>query len=231
MLLSYSHLPTHRHDLPAHRHAMRPRTLISHRLYFGIDAVKLRLGSSRVASRIVGLPPERARVSARHLWQDFGVDPAEGQALVEVFLAQGLLKSQGERTDDYVLTERFLEFAAARVVEPLLRSRAKLLVAEAGTLAERINTEWTHNPYEIELVAPFGSYMSRDEQLAELNLGIVLRSRDLARRSRWRRTASKVDGASEIRTAFRKLSSFVAAEVIKDRRLLPRPFAVVFQQR
>jgi hypothetical protein len=104
-------------------------------------------------------------------------------------------------------------------------------VAEAGTLAERINTEWTHNPYEIELVAPFGSYMSRDEQLAELNLGIVLRSRDLARRSRWRRTASKVDGASEIRTAFRKLSSFVAAEVIKDRRLLPRPFAVVFQQR
>src|SRR5580765_2205831 len=81
-------LSTHRHDLPAHRHAMRPRTLISHRLYFGIDAVKLRLGSSRVASRIVGLPPERARVSARHLWQDFGVDSAEGQALVEVFLAQ-----------------------------------------------------------------------------------------------------------------------------------------------
>jgi hypothetical protein len=210
---------------------MKPRTLITHRLYFGMDALKLRQGSGRVATRIVGLPPERARVSARHLWQDFGVDSSEGRALVEVFVAHGLLQAQGERKDDYFLTERFLEFAAARVVEPLLRPKAKLLLAEAGTLAERINADWTHNPYEIELVAPFGSYMSRDEQLAELNLGIVVRPRDAARRTRWRRMASNAEGASEMRAAFRKLSSFVDVEVVKDRQRLPRPFAVVFQQR
>ena len=103
-------------------------------------------------------------------------------------------------------------------------------MAEAAALAERINAEWTHNPYEIDLVAPFGSYMSRDEQLAELNLGIVVCSRDAARRTRWRRMANNVDGANEIRAAFRKLSSFVDVEMIKDRQRLPRPFAVVFQR-
>jgi hypothetical protein len=98
-------------------------------------------------------------------------------------------------------------------------------------LAARINAEWTHNPLEVEAVAPFGSYMSLDEELAELDLGIVAQPRETVRRVRWGRVATKTEGAIEIRAAFRELSSFVRVQMVRDRQLLPRPFAVVFQQR
>ena len=84
-------------------------------------------------------------------------------------------------------------------------------------------------PLEVDSVVAFGSYMSLDETLAELDLAVIVRSRGPARRTRWKRMASKPDGASEIRAAFRELSSFVHVQIVKDLRLLPRPFAVVFQ--
>ncbi len=34
-----------------------------------------------------------------------------------------------------------------------------------------------------------------------------------------------------MRTAFRELSSFIRVKMVTDKRLLPRPFAVVFQER
>ena len=43
---------------------MKALTLVTQRLYFGIDALSLRAATGRVLSRVVGLPPERARVSA-----------------------------------------------------------------------------------------------------------------------------------------------------------------------
>jgi hypothetical protein len=207
---------------------MRVRTLVTGRLYFGLDALNLRAATARVLARVVGLPPERARVSARNLCQDFGVDTTQGQALIDELIAEGLLEAPDELQTDYGLTERFLEYAAARVVEPLPRQRAKQLLSQACALAVEINDAWTHNPLEIEAIAPFGSYMTRDTKLAELALGIVVRPRAATRRARWGRMKAKSDGARAIRAAFRELSSFVVVRMVNETQLLPRPFAIAF---
>lgn len=207
----------------------RQRTFITHRLYFGVEARRLRDGSGRVLSRVVGLPPERARVSANHVKHDFGMNTVEGNALVDEFVAEGLLQPRAERNNDFFLTERFVEVASARVVEPLPRTRAKLLVGKAGELAGRINAEARHNPLAVEAIAAFGSYMSLDDELGDLELALVVRARDAVRRIRLRPMLSKADGASEIRRAFRELSSFVHVHLVTDLHLVPRPFAVVFQ--
>ena len=97
--------------------------------------------------------------------------------------------------------------------------------------AARINAEWTRNPLEIELVAPFGRYLKHDAQLSSLELGIVVQPRAPSRRARWGRFTTKPDGARDMRNAFRELSSFIRVHMVNDKRLLPRPFAVVFQER
>jgi hypothetical protein len=207
----------------------RQRTLITHRLYFGVEARRLRDGSGRVLSRVVGLAPERARVSAHHVKQDFGMNTVEGSALVEEFVAEGLLQPRAERHGDYFLTERFVEVASARVVQPLARTRAKLIVGKAGDLGARINAESRQNPLAIDAIAVFGSYMSLDDELGDLELAVVVRAREPVRRIRLRAMASKAEGAREIRHAFRELSSFVHVHLVTDLRVVPRPFAVVFQ--
>jgi hypothetical protein len=204
---------------------MKARTLITQRLYFGMDALKLRASTGRALARIVGLPRERARISAPNLHQDFAVNTVEGQALIGQLVSAGLLQPAPERDDAYRLTERFFEFAAARVVEPLQRPRAKLLLAAGCKLAERINREWTQNPLEIDAFAVYGAYMSREHQIDELNLGIVVAARA---RSRWMLT--KPDGASQLRGAFRELSSFVNVRLVTERGALPRPFSIVFDR-
>lgn len=210
---------------------MRERTLVTQRLYFGMSAQYLRAASTRVLARIAGVPPKAARLSARNLRHDFAVDTVEGSMLVKNFVANGLLQPHTEQHGDYRITDRFLEFASARVVEPLPRRRAKELLREAADLAARINAEWTRNPLEIELLAPFGRYLKHDAQLAALELGIVVQPRAPSRRARWGRFTTKSDGARDMRTAFRELSSFIRVQMVNDKRLLPRPFAVVFQER
>jgi hypothetical protein len=207
---------------------MRVRTLVTKRLYFGLDALHLRAATGRVLARVVGLPPERARVNLRNLCQDFGVDTTLGQALVDELVAERLLTAPNGLQADYGLTARFLEFAAARVVEPLPRERAKQLLVQANVLATEINEDWTHNPLEIEALAPFGSYMTRDSALAELGVGIVVRPRATTRRARWGRMQTKSDGGREIRAAFRALSSFIQVRMVNETQLLPRPFAIAF---
>jgi hypothetical protein len=207
---------------------MRVRTLVTQRLYFGFDAMHLRAATGRVLARVVGLPPERARVSLRNLCQDFGVDAARGQVLIDELVAERLLEAPDGLQADYGLTTRFLEFAAARVVEPLPRERAKQLLLQASALATQINDEWTHNPLEIEAIAPFGSYMTRDSVLSDLGLGIVVRPRGATRRARWGRMQAKSDGGREIRAAFRELSSFIQVRMVNETQLLPRPFAIAF---
>jgi len=209
---------------------MKARTLVTQRSYYGMDPLSLRAATARVFARVVGLPAERARVSARNLHQDFGVgDAAAGQALIAEFVAEGLLDPPNELQPDYGLTDRFVEFAFARVVEPLPRERAKQLLARACELAARINAQWSRNPLEIELVAPFGGYMTRDKHLAELSLGVVVRPRPSSRRARWGRIETKTDGAHDIRAALRDISSFIHVRMVMTRERLPRPFAVAFQ--
>jgi hypothetical protein len=209
---------------------MKARTLVTDRLYFGIDPLSLRTGTARVYTRVVGLPPERARVSARSLRQDFGInDTTTGQVLIDEFVAGGLLDPPNEMQPDYGLNTRFLEFAFARVVEPLGRDRAKQLVVKACDLAAHINAEWMRNPLEIVIIAPFGDYITRARQLSELSLGVVVRPRLASRRARWGRIVTKSEGAHEIRSALRGLSSFIYVKLVSSKERLSRPFAVAFQ--
>ena len=210
---------------------MKERTLVTQRLYFGMSALHLRSCSERVLARIAGLPQQSAHVSGRSLCIDFGMDTVAGDALVEGFVSDGMLHPQTEQRDCYRLTERFLEFAAARVVEPLPRRRAKELLAKASELATRINAEWTRNPIEIQLIAPFGRYLKHEARLASLELGVDVQSRAPWRRARWGRLKTTSEGARENRGAMRELSSFIRVRMVNDKARLPRPFTVVFQER
>jgi hypothetical protein len=207
---------------------MKSRTLVARQRYFGLDPFHLRTGAGRVLTRVVGLPPSRARVRAEHLKQDFAVDTIEGDALLHQLVDHGLLRPHPEQPGDFELTERVREFAAARVVEPLPRARARQLIARACDLARQVNAEWTRNPLEIEALAVSGSYMSRASELTDLVLGIVVRSRSAERRARWGRMANKQAGAQEIRAELMALSSFVAVHFVTERAALPRPFSIVF---
>jgi hypothetical protein len=205
---------------------IKPRTLVTKRLYFGFDAVRVRDASGRVLARIVGLPPDRAKVSADDVCRDFGIDAADGQPLLDELVAEGLLRPRD--AGDYHPTTRIAEYAYARVVEPLTRPRARQLVARACDIAGEINAQWTRNPLEIEAVAPHGAYLQREHYLDVLPLGIVVRNRPASRRARWRMQA-KSDGAHDIRAAFKGLSSFVRAHLVTRIGELHQPYAVVFQ--
>jgi hypothetical protein len=207
---------------------MKIRTLVTKRQYYGMEAVALRAAMARVLSRVAGLPADAARVSRRNLYQDFGLDAAAAQDTLEQMIADGLFQHPDERQGDFALTERFLEFATARVVEPLPRERARQLLGKVCVLASQINAEWKSNPLEIAALAPFGSYISPDKLLAELPLGIVVRPRSRSRKARWARTISRRDGARQIRAAIRELSTFFHIRMVSDPKLLPQPFAVVF---
>jgi hypothetical protein len=208
---------------------MKLRTLLSHQRYFGMEPMALRHGAGRVLLRVAGLPPERARVSAQRLREDFGLDTTEGKAFVHQLVGGGLLEPHAERPGDYRLTERFVEFASARIVAPLPRVRAKQLLDQACRLAAEINEDWTRNPLAVEAVAVSGDYMSRQHQLAELTLWVVVRPRLRTRAPRWARMPTKPEGAIAIRNALRELSSFIVVHLVTGVSSLPRPFSVAFR--
>ena len=118
---------------------MKIRTLVTQRQYYGMEAVALRAAMARVLSRVAGLPADAARVSRRHLYLDFGLDTTAAQQTLDQMVADGLLQQPDERQPDFALTERFLEFATARVVEPLPRDRARQLLGKVCLLATQIN--------------------------------------------------------------------------------------------
>lgn len=207
---------------------MKPRTLIAHQRYFGVDAEQLRTAAGRVLTRVVGLPPSRARVRADHLKRDFA-DTAEGDALLHELVDGGLLRPDENAPGDFELTDRFREIAAARIVEPLPRARARALVARACEVVRYVNAEWSRNPLAVEALAVSGSYMSRDTELTDLVLGAVVRSRGADRRARWGRMANKQAGAQAIREELMALSSFVVVHFVTDQADLPRPFAIVYR--
>jgi hypothetical protein len=204
------------------------QVLLKHRQYFGVEPQRLRAAAARVVSRIVGLPPERAHVTDRQLHQDFGVGTALGRPVVESLVAEGLLRPYTDAPGTYRVAPRLVDIAAAKVIDPLPRERARELVVDACALARRINAEWSRVPLEIEALATYGSYMSRDAQLADLSFGVVVRARPATRRAHWR-TVTKADGASGIRGAFRALDPFVRARLVTELVSLPRPFAVVYK--
>lgn len=207
---------------------MKSRTLVSDRRYFGFEAAALRAAAARVVSRVAGLPQERSRIRGAFLRQDFGVDTIDGRALLEDLCAGGLLQKAPEPASDFLVTPRFVEYANARIVEPLPRAKAKALVQRACELAERVNREWARNPLEIAAVAPHGAYMGREQRLDELSLALVVRSRPSTRRARFHQL-SKADGAKGLRETFGELSSFVRVRLVTALDAVPRPFSVAWQ--
>jgi hypothetical protein len=210
---------------------MKQRTLVTDRLYYGLDPVRLRAATGRTLARVVGLAPERARVSVTNLCHDFAVDTQQGVALADKLVKEGLLEPPSEEHPGYRLTPGFFELAHARIVEPLPRARARQLLTEACTLAERINQEDVHNPLVIQAFAVFGDYMTRAHHLENLALGILVDLRAPSRRTRFGRMMRKQEGALAIRDAFKALSSFVHVRLVTELRTLPRPFSLVFDAR
>jgi hypothetical protein len=209
--------------------ATKSVTLVAHRRYFGLDALHLRKSASRLLTRVVGLGPERARLRPAHLARDFAMDTRAGAALVEQFVAGGLLRRDDAAPDALLPTDRLHALAAARVVEPLPRERARRLVSRACDVVRKANAEWVRNALEVDTLAVFGSYMSRDALLRDLSLGVVVRARDPERRVRWGRLGNRSAGAAELREALQALSSFVIVHFVTDSAALPRPFSVVYR--
>ena len=206
---------------------MKDLTLVAHRRYFGLDPVHLRNSAHRLLTRIVGLPHERARLRPDHVKQDFAVDTVMTDRLVQEFVSQGLLRLAPE--GQLEPTRRLRAVASARVVEPLPRERARRLLMHACTIVREANAEWTRNPLEVDTLAVFGSYMSREQLLPELALGVVVRPREAERRVRWGRMANRQAGADELREALCALSTFVVVHFVTDIGALPRPFSVVYR--
>jgi hypothetical protein len=207
---------------------MKIRTLIANQRYFGLEPLTFSRGAGRMFERVTKLPPERACVSAQTLGKDFELNSTRAQALLETFVTKGLLQSQGCPIDEYRLTDLFKEYALARVVPPLTRMRAKELLGQACKLAAKINAGWTHNPLVIHMMAVSGSYMSRGNQISDLTLWLVVKRRREVTTRRFRSSVTKADGAAEIRSALRALSSFIIVRVVADRTTIERPFAVPF---
>jgi len=207
---------------------MTIRTLVLQRLQFGLEPLAFRHGAVRALARVAGRPREEARVTVQGLQEDFRLDAAGADALLHALVTSRLLERALD-AQDYRLTERFREFALARVVSPLQRARAKRLLERAGILAAQINAKWTRNPFVIEMIAVSGSYMSRSKTLPELSLWFIVRPRAPGRARVWELSSSRTDGARRIRDAVRSLSSYIVVRLVTDAESLPRPFTVVFR--
>ncbi len=207
---------------------MTIRTLVWEQLQFGLEPSAFRRGAARALARIAGRSREEARITVEELREDFRLDAAGAEALLGALVEHRLLESAPERPG-YGLTERFREFALARVVPALDRARAKRLIERAGMLAAQINAKWTRNPFVIAMIAVSGSYMSRNRKLPELNLWLIVRPRTPSRSSVWGLSSSRGDAARNIREAVRSLSSFIVVRMVTEDKSLPRPFTIAFR--
>ncbi len=165
--------------LIAFQGATKLRRLVANRRYFGLDAQAFRAGAERALARLSATPPEQARIDAHSLGEDFRLDPPGSSALQSELLMGGLLRPDG--AGGYLPTRRFQQYALACVVAPLSRTRAKALIDRACGLASRINAEAVRNPFQIDMVAVSGGYMSRHDQLSELSLWLIVAPRKEAR--------------------------------------------------
>ncbi len=199
---------------------MKQRTLLSDRLYFGLDPMRLRASAHRALSRVVGLPPERARISA--------TQPAAG--LRGRHDAGRRRWSRNRRRRAARAAERAVTTATA-VTSRVLRAggrthrRAAAARARASSCSPRparspsaSTTRPSSNPLSDrgvrrvrrlhEPVAPAGPahHSASSSNCARRRC-----------RTRFGRMQSKAEGAEAIRAAFRELSSFVRVRLVTDR--------------
>jgi hypothetical protein len=204
-------------------------TLVTKRLYFGVDALRLRDATERVLLRVQGLPAERARVNADALAQDFGWSPSLSRAMIEQLVRGGMLQRLSPHASEFGITDKFRRCAHARIVDPLPRSRAHMLVAHIADLAVDFNRTGTRNKYEIDAIAVYGGYMNTGDDLTELSLAVTGRRRPPAERPLIGRATVPTEGTEQIRTMLERLSGFITVSFVQGFQDLPRPFSVVFK--
>ncbi|HEY1329199.1 MAG TPA: hypothetical protein VGI14_19840 [Casimicrobiaceae bacterium] len=204
----------------------KPRTLVAERAYFGFDPDAFQNGVQRLIARVDGSTREMAYVTPPILCADFGVGAAQAEVLFHAFTKGGLLRA--DKRGQYRVTDRLRNYATARVVAPLQRSRAKSLINEAAARASRINAEWRRNALVIDAIAVSGAYMSRHDKLGELTLWLIVRPRPQVK-TRRPRHGGDLAARRQIITAMCALSSFVIVHLVTDRAQVQRPFSVVYQ--
>jgi hypothetical protein len=208
---------------------MKRVTLVSKRLYFGFDPLRLRDATERVLARVDGMPPERAAVRLEALVEDFRISAAASQPVIDSMVRKGLLQRLDERGRVYGVTDAFRQYAVARIVEPLERPLARMVLERITDHAWRFNRTALNNKYEIDTVAVFGSYMSTDVDLPELSIGVTGRRRPPAERPAAGRDTVPTEGHDQIRRLFNGQSSYVETHFYKSLPDVPRPFSVIFR--
>ncbi len=203
--------------------------LVTRYLYFGVDAMRLRTAAERVLMRVQGQPPDRATVGLDTLAHDFRVSPRESLSIVDQLVQGGLLEPQQGGADQYAVTDKLRMYAQARIVDPLPRTRAQLLLTHMTDLAEDFNRKATRNKYEIEALAVYGGFMSRELELPELSIGVTGRRRATDMRQAAGRASVPTGGHEQIRKMFEELSSFVQVTFFRHLQDIPRPFSVFFR--
>ncbi len=206
-------------------------TLVTRKLYFGVDAVRLRDATERVVTRVAGEPGNHAVVGFQTLAQEFGLGADASRAAIDEMVKEGLLERLTPSGMDYAITDRFREYAMARIVQPLPREQAQLLVSHFAKLAEQFNDTASNNKYEIEAVAVFGDYMSLEPNLTELSVGVTGRRRSLQVRPTAGRGMGPVEGTDQIRKLFTDQSSFVRVSFFHRVHDVPRPFSVIYKSK
>jgi hypothetical protein len=210
---------------------MKTMTLVARHLYFGMDPLQLRDAANRVLSRVPEDTSASAAVKLDALIEDLHLTPSASKAIIEEMVQSGVLtKLPPSVGAAYGLTPRFREIARARIIEPLERVQAQLLVAHCAEVAGKFNRSANRNKYEIEAVAVFGHYMTRNKAIAELELGITGRRRspDHIKTFIGRATAP-TEGTSEIRALFEQQSGFIDVSFFKKLEAVPRPFSVIYK--
>ena len=208
---------------------MKLRTLISSQRYFGLDAATLRRGAERTLARIAGLPQDGVKLTSGMLREDFRVDSGAGNDMVQALLAGGLLEAEPGSDENYRITDRFREYAQARVIEPLNRADAKDLVENACRAVARINSDRPWNPLIIDMLGVSGGYMSRRDTISELRLWPVVKNRAQVRHRHFGPAMTKAEGSSDVRATLRALSSFISVHLVTETAAIERPFSVPFR--
>jgi len=203
-------------------------TLVAKHRYFGMDPLQLRDAVNRVLSRIPDTVTTDATVRLDALVEDFRVTAASSRELVDKMVDDGILMRLPETGARYAITTRFRELARARIIDPLPRSQAQILLTHCADIAARFNRTALRNKYEIEEIAVYGSYMSVRPDLGELALGITGRLRPPEQRAFIGRATTPTEGTDALRDLFECQSSFIEVTFFKRLDLVPRPFSVIF---
>ena len=207
---------------------MKTVTLVTRRLYFGLDAMQMRDATARVLSRLEERP-DQPLVKLDALVEDFRVSAAASRPMIDEMVRQGLLQRVSDRSGEFGVTEKFRRYADARIIEPLARSRAKMLLNHVADLAWHFNRTGVENRYEIDALAVFGPFMSLEPELAELTVAVTGRRRPPDDRPTAGRATKALQGHEQIRELIEGQSSYLRALFFKSLDEVPRPFSVIFK--